>query len=330
MMLHTLSPSLKNVPAGALADLRASGIRDEDILTAFQFQENQRQAGARILPLRVICGLEPATREARSSFSATASRLLGTKPKAQARRGGIHITQRPVRAGSVRTGDVAEAEFVRPVGADQLKRMRHACHSLFTRARNLAAEQRQGKALSEDEGRLTLFTRACRDMMLKLLDELHYRKGWCIPSYETLMRWTGLKKRAVAYCINRLKSLGLLEWINRYNYASDPDFGARSEQTSNLYRCQLPERLAKLVGLHTPLPADEEARRDADLAQHADWLANAGAVERQQMMPKDKGQRAALILAGRGRHGVRLPRHRPVSAILAHLLIIISILVGLE
>jgi hypothetical protein len=46
-MLHCLSPDLKNVPASAVADLRACGIGDEEILTAYQFQENQRRAGAR-------------------------------------------------------------------------------------------------------------------------------------------------------------------------------------------------------------------------------------------------------------------------------------------
>lgn len=122
-MLHTLNSGLKNVPAGAVAELRASGVRDDDIRAAFEFQEQQRRAGARVLPLRVICGIEAPTREARSSLSATASRLAGTKPRMQVRRGGTHVTRRAVWAGSVRTGDAAEAEFVRAIDTDQRKRL---------------------------------------------------------------------------------------------------------------------------------------------------------------------------------------------------------------
>ncbi|WP_228727363.1 helix-turn-helix domain-containing protein [Novosphingobium aureum] len=297
-MLHTLSSGLKNVPAGAVAELRAIGVRDDDIRAAFEFQEQQRRAGARVLPLRVICGVEAPTREARSSFSATASQLVGTKPRTRVQRGGTHITRRPVWAGSVRTGDAAEADFVRAIDTDQRKRLSRACYLAFDRGRELAAQKRQGRELTAKEEQLTLFTRSCRDMMLKILDDLHYRKGWCNPSYETLMRWTGLARRAVHYCINRLKGLGLLEWIRRYDYSSDSEFGARSEQTSNLYRCQLPDWLAKMVGLFAPVPADEEQRRAEALEQNADMLASVGAVERRHMMPEDKGLRAALILAG--------------------------------
>ncbi|WP_084592316.1 helix-turn-helix domain-containing protein, partial [Novosphingobium sp. MBES04] len=178
------------------------------------------------------------------------------------------------------------------------KRLARACYLAFDRGRQLAAQKRQGRELTAEEEQLTLFTRSCRDMMLKILDDLHYRKGWCNPSYETLMRWTGLARRAVHYCINRLKGLGLLEWIRRYDYSSDSEFGARSEQTSNLYRCQLPDWLAKMVGLFAPVPADEEQRRAEALEQNADMLASVGAVERRHMMPEDKGLRAALILAG--------------------------------
>jgi hypothetical protein len=256
---------------------------------------------ARVLPLRVICGLEQATLEERKSFTPTASRLLGTKPKARVQRGGTHITHRPVRAGSVRTGDVAEAEFVRPISKSERKRLTGAVYKLFQRASELATQRRQGRELSEEEEKLTCFTRSCRDMMLRLLDELHYRKGWCVPSYETLMRWTHLQRRAVHYCINRLKGLGMLEWIKRYNYTKDSEHGARSEQTSSLYRCQLPTWIAKLIGLHTPLPADEEQRRQDALEQHAEMLASVGAVERRLMMPNAPAMRAALILAGEKR-----------------------------
>ncbi|MCW2386867.1 MULTISPECIES: helix-turn-helix domain-containing protein [unclassified Sphingobium] len=144
---------------------------------------------------------------------------------------------------------------------------------------------------------MTLFTRSCRDMLIRMLDELHYRKGWCNPSYETLMRWTGLGRRAVHYCIQRLRDLGVVEWIRRYIYTRDQEMGARSEQTSNLYRAQLPAWIGRLIGLFAPVPADEAQRRSEALEEHAQMLAAVGAVERRRFMPADPAQRAALILA---------------------------------
>ncbi|MCW2393581.1 helix-turn-helix domain-containing protein [Sphingobium sp. B11D3A] len=197
----------------------------------------------------------------------------------------------------MRTGDVAEAEFVRPVTSEQRKQLTHACFRMFEHGRKLAAEARAGRELTTEEHRLTLFTRSCRDMLIRMLDELHYRKGWCNPSYETLMRWTGLGRRAVHYSIQRLRDLGVVEWIRRYIYTRDQETGARSEQTSNLYRAQLPAWIGKMIGLFAPVPVDEDQRRSEALEQHAQMLAAAGAVERRRLMPTDIAQRAALILA---------------------------------
>ncbi|MCP1472238.1 plasmid stability protein [Sphingobium sp. OAS761] len=297
-MLHTLQTGVAQVPAGALAELRAHGVADDDIAAAYTLQEQQRACGVTVLPLAVICGLKPFQPGFKSSLSRTASRLLGTKPRAQVSRGGTHITRRPVWAGSVRTGEAAEHDFVRSISADQRRALSRACYLTFERGRDLAAQARAGRELTADEAKLTLFTRSCRDMMLRILDELQYRKGWCNPSYETLMRWTGLGRRAVKYCLDRLRDLGLLEWIRRYIYTRDSEQGARSEQTSNLYRCQLPNWIGKLIGLFAPVPDDEEQRRADSLEQHAEMLASTGAVERRRLMPQDAAQRAALILAG--------------------------------
>ncbi len=296
-MLLTLETSLADVPTSAVAELRAFGIVDADIAAAFALQQKQRSCGVPVLPLAVICGARPLERGMKTGLSHTASRLIGTKPRARSSRGGTHITGRPVWANSVRTGDAAEAEFVRPVSFDQLKELRRAIHLMFDRARDLAAEARQGGELTPEQHKLTLFTRSCRDMLLRIVDELRYRKGWCVPSYETLMRWTRLGRRTVKYSLDRLRELGLLEWIRRYDYTRDSQHGARSEQTSNLYRCHVPKWIGKMVGLYSPVPEDEAQRRADSLEEHADMLASVGAIERRRLMPDDPAQRAALILA---------------------------------
>jgi hypothetical protein len=297
-MLHAFETSIADIPGDALAELRAAGVSDDDIATAFMVQRRQRETGACVLPLAVICGVKPLKRSLGDALSRTAIRLLGTKPRSQGGRGSTHITRRPVWAGSVRTGDAAEADFAQSITTDQRRTLSRACYLAFQRGRALAAEARSGRELTADERRLTLFTRSCRDMMLRMLDELHYRKGWCVPSYETLMRWTGLGRRAVKYSLDRLREIGMIEWIRRYIYTRDSEQGARSEQTSNLYRCQLPDWLGKLIGVFSPVPDDEQQRRSQALEEHAEMLAGARATERRHLMPADPAARAALILAG--------------------------------
>ena len=73
-MLHTLQTGVARVPAGALAELRAHGVADDDIAAAYTLQEQQRACGVTVLPLAVICGLKPFQPGFKSSLSRTASR----------------------------------------------------------------------------------------------------------------------------------------------------------------------------------------------------------------------------------------------------------------
>jgi hypothetical protein len=79
------------------------------------------------------------------------------------------------------------------------------------------------------------------------------RKGWLTPDYEAIMSWTGLSRSTVHRSLGILKAIGLVDWIRRFIYSRDDTNGARSEQTSNLYRFALPQWLAKLIGLHVPI-----------------------------------------------------------------------------
>ena len=141
--------------------------------------------------------------------------------------------------------------------------------------------------LTEREQLVVQFTQSCERILDRLLHEERGRKGWLTPDYETIMDWTGLSRSTVHRTLNLLKDIGLLEWIRRFNYSTDSETGARSEQTSNLYRLTLPVWLEKMLGLHTPTPVDEEHRRERMLEDHAAMLAGVPLSERRRYMPDD-------------------------------------------
>lgn len=287
------------LPAGSIIDeLRDEGVSYDDIRMALDVQEAQRRAGAPVLPLRVICGLEKPLRRNESVLFDTTRALVGT-PRGGRPKGGLHITRRKIWANSVRTESPDEAEFVKPLAVDIRKRLYVAGELTFNLARKLASEARAGaRTLSEREGDIVQFTQSCHRVLTAMLRREQGRKGWLTPDYETIMSWTGLSRSTVHRSLNVLKALGLVDWIRRFVYSRDNAQGARSEQTSNLYRFDLPKWLAKLIGLHIPAPVDEVARREQALEDHARMLAGMSPSERRRLMPEDPATRAALVNAG--------------------------------
>jgi hypothetical protein len=244
-----------------------------------------------------MVGAEAPTLGYRFQVGHTTARIMRTKPPTRKSMGGRHRTGNPVWGGSVQTGDDEEREFVRPISKDQCRSLRHACRRILDKARELARQSRAGTPLTKEQTRLLDFTTSCHEIYLRMVDELSYRKGWCVPSYETVMGWTGLSRGTVYNALNTLRRIGLLDWTRRFIYNQSKEHGARSEQTSNLYRAHLPQWLAKLIGFHVPPPDDALAREDAALEEHAVMLASAGKVERRRLMPVDPEARAALIAA---------------------------------
>lgn len=284
-------------PQSVIDELLARGISQGDIDLGILTQDAQRRAGAPVYPLAVLVGAEPVTRDYRAQVGHATRQIMRTKPPARKSAGGLHISGTPVWAGSVQTGEAEESEFVRPLSTLQRTRFRKACHLILDKAREVARNCRAGEAQDAEQSKLMRFTTSCHQIYLRLLDELFYRKGWCVPSYETVMRWTGLSRGTVHNAIKALRAIGLLDWKRRYVYSQSKEHGARSEQTSNLYRAEMPKWLAKLIGLDAPLPDDAVCHREAALEDHALMFANAGKVERRRLMPSDPESRAALIAA---------------------------------
>ena len=276
-------------------DLRAMGVSYDDIRVALDYQQAQRSSGVPVMPLRVICGLE-APRGLNDRVLLDNTRALLMVPRRSGRpRGGLHITRRKIWANSVKTESPEEADFMRPLGTIQRTRLYRATYKLFDYAQMLACEARQKiRTLTDREMLVVGFTQSCERVLFRLLKEERGRKGWLTPDYETIMKWTSLSRSTVHRSLNLLKDMGLIEWIRRFNYSQDSETGARSEQTSNLYRLTLPTWLEKMLGLHTPVPIDEEARRERVLEDHAAMLVDAPLSERRRLMPDDPSCRAAL------------------------------------
>lgn len=288
-------------PGSVITELLAEGVSREDIDLALALQRTQRQARVPVLPLRAICG-RADPQSGPSAFhvaTSAAARLHETRAPRRRRTGGLHITRRPVLAGSVQTETTAEQQFVRPLSDRERKRIASASYRTFRRAKQLAAECRAGtRELNEHERKLIGFTSSCRDILLRLLDDAAFRKGWCVPAYETIMRWTSLSRSTVHRSLRVLADIGFIEWIRRFIYSKDPEIGARSEQTSNLYRFALPNWLGKLIGLPSPPPPDDELQRRENADEEtAVMLASLSPAERARMMPTDEARRASLIAA---------------------------------
>jgi hypothetical protein len=93
--------------------------------------------------------------------------------------------------------------------------------------RKLACEARAGeRALTDREMKLVCYTPSCQQILIELLDNEKFRKGWCIPAYETIMGWTGLSRSTIYRSLRTLADIGMIEWIRRFIYTQDKDVGA--------------------------------------------------------------------------------------------------------
>lgn len=274
--ISVTSPCYEDDSAREIAYLRSCGVSAEDIELACKLRQAQQRAGAPILSLRAIVGLDD-NNEQPIPFAATpAARLLAAAASPTPRpKGGLHITKKPIRGGSIQVGSVAEHDFVRPLGFDERRTLKAACYKAFELGRELAAAARAGRQdLTAEEWMLIGFTRTARDILLKLLDTEKFRRGHVYPTYETIMTWAACSRRTAARALATLRSLGLVQWIRRFVYSKAADGLYTSSPTSNRYRFELPRWLAKRLDISTPAaPDDHTWAREDELARHAEALA---------------------------------------------------------
>lgn len=296
-MSHTQINPEPSAPQHVIDDLLARGISYDDIQLGMIHQQAQRRSGVAVLPLAVIVGADAADFNRHHKVGSTTAKMLRKQPPPRKSAGGTHITGAKIWAGSVQTGTEEEADFVRAITPEQADRFYRVSNLAADKALELATSARAGKDLETQDRMVMGFTNSCRKVLQKLVNEIQYRKGWCMLSYETLMDRTKLSRGTIHNALKALRAIGLISWKRRYNYTHSVEHGSRSEQTSNLYRLEFPKWLFKLLGLDTPIPDDMAAHQEATIEDHALMLASASKSERRRLMPTSISGRASLITA---------------------------------
>jgi hypothetical protein len=141
-------------------------------------------------------------------------------------------------------------------------------------------------------------TRACLDVFVQMIRFEPKTDGWLFPCYETIAEWARVSRRTVHRALNTLRDLGVIDWVRRFTYTKDEILGARSEQTSNLYRFTLTDELRALISKnHPPLPDDITTAQEELTEEFAIMIATLDQTELQKALPDDPARRFELITA---------------------------------
>lgn len=203
--------------------------------------------------------------------------LLGRARGETRRRGGLHVTKQPVRGGSKEAGSSHEEAFMVRLDDSARRACRRAVNEAFERGRRLRLEVRaKPRELTRFEEQCTRITNSAIRVYEALLRMEKLFRGRVHPSYEMIAEWATVSRTTVARAIEALSQIGLLAKLRRYVHTYDKVLGARSEQTSNAYRLELPRLLHELIERRlrpAPIPQDEAQRQHERLADHAAMLS---------------------------------------------------------
>lgn len=305
-----LTANVQEVPAHERLALYALGSTDEDILLGLETQQQQRQFGAPVLPLRAILGHEPrfdlpAKSKSKTILQSTGdlfdklNRRFRHKPyRPVPKMGGLHLTGQPVRAGSIHAGSDDEAQFHQLITDKQRRKilgiyMRLADHTYSLRM----IYRTKSRELTDDELRILHFNNNCVNIMRFMLDGICYRKGSFFPTYQTIAEAIRLSRRQTGDYLAALSAMGLLDWRRRFNYTHDEQKGARSTQTSNIFWTLVPDFVLKLLGIAMPIPDDERTRQEQRFEQDAVMYGSLSDFQRARTMPQSGEYHAELLAA---------------------------------
>lgn len=295
-MTYALPIDRSQVSVKLIHELQAEGIPEEDILYALHHQTIQRSRNAPVSSLRAILGLEAAPTSPPMPSRANSApnqldlimvgvravqgnhqrKLDASKLRYERRRFAdtLHITGQPVWANSVEEGSERERAFIEPLAPVQAAMLARVADLLRRKAREFDTIRRLGKRkLTTFEHHVRLFGDSAKEVLRFLINHQSWHKGRCFPSLEFIAEKTARSRRTVFEALQRLRALGLVEWIRRFvNLAEGKakEQGPQREQTSNLYRCRLPHTIAQLLKLEQPqLPSDhltlQEERDEAQV-----------------------------------------------------------------
>jgi DNA-binding transcriptional ArsR family regulator len=123
-------------------------------------------------------------------------------------------------------------------------------------------------------------------------------KGRVYPSYEMIAEWAVVSRPTVHRALKSLEAAGLLARLRRYVQIEDETIGARSEQTSNAYRLELPAIVRDLIERRfrpAPMPDDEAQRQRDRLSDHATMLSGLSKADYIRATTTDAGLAKTLI-----------------------------------
>lgn len=223
--------------------------------------------------------------------------------RAPARSGAVHRTGAPVRRGSREAGTFEEEEFFRPPEDGEPSQILRACRAMLDKARALRRQARQGRKLSRTERAVA----ALHPSSLRVLEELCGLMKRCagrvFPSYDHLAAATDYGRATVAKALVALEGAGFLVRQARFVRVEAEGPGPRYEQTSNVYRPMLSERIVNLLPRWlrpAPVPDDQlqaEADRQEECQRMFAMLTRRELVD--ATMPQSPLQRALASLGER-------------------------------
>ena len=236
-----------------------------------------------------------------TSFADVASQLLGRARGDRRKRGGRHATHEPVWGGSKEAGGPHEEAFLARLDDSGRRSRRTAAAVAFEHGRELLVRlRRERREPTPFEAQCMAITASSVRVYEALLRMERLFRGKVIPSYERIAEWAHVSRATVARAVNALEAIGLLARLRRYIYHKDPVAGARSEQTSNAYRLELPRKLVALFDSRSrrrpaPLPDCERHRAQEHVREHADMLRTLSRPDYIRATTESPGVALALI-----------------------------------
>ncbi|WP_454888065.1 helix-turn-helix domain-containing protein, partial [Sphingomonas oryzagri] len=228
-----------------------------------------------------------------------AAQLLGRARGDSRKRGGLHITKQPVHGGSKEVGSHHEEAFYARLDEEGRKGRRRGVKMMFETGRKaLVDARRTGRELTGFERLCVGITNSAIRVYEALLRMEKRFRGRVFPSYEMIAEWATVSRATAHRALRALEAAGLVARLRRYIQTKNETIGARSEQTSNAYRLDLPAMVRDLIERRfrpAPIPEDEAQRQHERLAEHADMLSRLSKADYIKATTADAGMATSLI-----------------------------------
>ncbi|TKW64644.1 MAG: helix-turn-helix domain-containing protein [Paracoccus denitrificans] len=218
------------------------------------------------------------THQRASTIGEITAQILGRARGDSRRRGGLHITKQPVHGGSKEAGSFHEEAFFGRLTKASRRAIERGGDMMFEIGkRALRDARRTGRELTAFERKCVRITGSTLRVLATMLYMDKLFKGRVYPSYEMIADWAIVSRATVHRALKALEAAGLLARLRRYVQTEDETIGARSEQTSNAYRLELPAVVRDLIERRfrpAPMPDDEAQRQRDRLSDHAAMLSS--------------------------------------------------------